>query len=328
MYDVVAIGESLIDFTPSGQNKSGVDLFGCNPGGAPVNLLAMYAKSGGKTAFIGKVGDDNFGHFLGETMDRAGIDITDLIFTKEAPTTLAFVHLDNDGERSFSFYRKHSADIMLRTEDLPIALLGNCHVFHFGSVSMSDEPSRSATITAVMKAKDMGAIISYDPNYRPPLWKCETEAMEIMRNACPLADLIKVSYEEMKLITGNISSSAGAQKLLAYGASLVVVTGGERGCFYATPTCNGFVPSYRVSVVDTTGSGDAFMGSLLFKLKALSKAEIANLKQEVLEEYIRYANAAGGLTATVRGAIPALPTKEDIICCMNEKPVHDVKLII
>lgn len=328
MMDVVALGESLIDFTPAGQNELGMERFSCNPGGAPANVLAMNAKLGGKTAFIGKVGEDRFGHFLADTMQNVGIDLSGLVYTKEAHTTLAFVHLNASGDRSFSFFRNPGADILLRAEEIPQTLLSQCRVFHFGSVSLTDEPVRSATIAAAQEAKKQGAIISYDPNYRPALWQQESEAVEIMRSMCPLADLIKVSDEEMTLITGETSAAKGAQALLAFGASLVIITGGEKGCYFATPACSGFVPAYQVPVADTTGSGDAFVGALLYRLQNVPKAQLKALDEETLTEHIRFASAAGGLTATVRGAIPAMPTEAEILRCMEQTPVRTERLIL
>ena len=209
MFDIVALGESLIDFTPSGENSQGMALFARNPGGAPANVLAMAAKLGGKTAFIGKVGDDAFGAFLKKTMEDAGVDVRGLRMTREYPTTLAFVQLTPEGDRSFTFYRKPGADVMLAPAEVDRALLRDCRIFHFGSVSLTDEPCRTATLEAAREAKAAGAMISYDPNYRPFLWDSAERAREALLAALPLADIVKVSEEEMELLTGEVQLAAG-----------------------------------------------------------------------------------------------------------------------
>ena len=223
MFDIVALGESLIDFTPSGENSQGMALFARNPGGAPANVLAMAAKLGGKTAFIGKVGDDAFGAFLKKTMEDAGVDVRGLRMTREYPTTLAFVQLTPEGDRSFTFYRKPGADVMLAPAEVDRALLRDCRIFHFGSVSLTDEPCRTATLEAAREAKAAGAMISYDPNYRPFLWDSAERAREALLAALPLADIVKVSEEEMELLTGEVQLAAGADALASRGAALVLV---------------------------------------------------------------------------------------------------------
>lgn len=317
MYDVVALGECLIDFTPDGVNELGAPRYACNPGGAPANVLAMYNRLGGKTAFIGKVGQDGFGDFLKNTLRQAGIDVCGLCRSREVHTTLAFVQLDAQGDRTFSFYRKPGADVCLTNEEVSVTLLESCGIFHYGSVAMSDEPSRSATFYGARRAKAAGAMLSYDPNFRPALWEDVQEAVEVMREGWALADLVKVSYEEMALLTGTENLSEGLERLGEAGAALVLVTDGGRGCAYRTPHCRGTLPAYDVQVVDTTGSGDAFMGAVLHELSGLSVQEIAALPQERLEAVLRFANAAGGLTATGHGAILAMPAREQIEACVR-----------
>ncbi len=322
MFDIVALGESLIDFTPSGVNEMGMQLFSCNPGGAPANVLAMSARLGQKTAFIGKVGDDSFGGFLEKTMRSAGIEVSGLLKTKVVPTTLAFVQLDEHGDRTFSFYRKPGADICLQPEEVPTALLRDCKLFHFGSVSLTDEPSRSATLFAAKAAKEAGALISYDPNYRPPLWSGEKEAVMVIRSAMELADIIKVSDEEMVLLTGQDDLAKGADALASNGACLVLITCGEKGAYYRTGQACGWVPAYAVQAVDTTGAGDAFLGALLHHMVGMSKAEIYALPKEKLESVVRYGNAAGGLTVMNKGAIPAMPSETEILSCIQDCPLR------
>ena len=243
MFDIVALGESLIDFTPSGENSQGMALFARNPGGAPANVLAMAAKLGGKTAFIGKVGDDAFGAFLKKTMEDAGVDVRGLRMTREYPTTLAFVQLTPEGDRSFTFYRKPGADVMLAPAEVDRALLRDCRIFHFGSVSLTDEPCRTATLEAAREAKAAGAMISYDPNYRPFLWDSAERAREALLAALPLADIVKVSEEEMELLTGEVQLAAGADALASRGAALVLVTLGPRGAYYRAAAGRGLLRS-------------------------------------------------------------------------------------
>lgn len=320
MFDVVAIGELLIDFTPAGENEAGNPLFARNPGGAPANVLAMNTKLGGRTAFIGKVGEDDFGFFLKKTLQDAGIEGSCLLMTKEANTSLAFVQLNEKGDRSFTFYRKPGADTLLRTDDLNKEVLRSCKIFHFGSVSLTDEPCRSATLNAARKAKEAGAIISYDPNYRPLLWNCEAEAKEQMLDALKLADLVKVSEEEMTLLTGETDFVAGAENLAQYGASLVLVTLGPKGAFCYTERTNCIMPAYDVKTIDTTGAGDAFLGAFLYCIRNNSLEEIRAFSDSELKQIIAFGNAAGSLTTVGKGAIPAMPTITQIEGCIKNIP--------
>ena len=320
MFDIVALGETLIDFTPDGTNAQSSQLYAQNPGGAPANVLAMYAKLGGSAAFIGKVGADAFGNFLESTMQAAHIDTSALQKTKEAPTTLAFVHLDARGERSFSFYRHPGADVCLTYDEVPEHLLKECRIFHFGSVSMTDEPCRTATLLAAQKARECGALISFDPNYRPALWKNKEEAVAVMLHGVSCADVLKVSWEEMTLLTKQKNLALGAKQLLQQGPALVLITDGEKGSYFATESCSGFAAAYDVPVADTTGAGDAFLGAALHCLQGVRREELPSLPQKRLQNMLHYANAAGGCTAKKRGAIPAMPTQDEIERCMRETP--------
>ena len=314
-YDVAAVGESLIDMTPSGKNALGMDLYASNPGGAPANVLALCAKLGLRTAFLGKVGDDIFGRFLRQTMESAGIDCRGLVMSKTEPTTLAFVQLSPTGDRSFSFYRKHCADVSLTPEELDREVTDACRVLHFGGVSLTDEPARSATLEAVRLAKAAGAIISYDPNYRPPLWESEAVAADVMRSALPLADIIKVSGEELELLCGESDPEKGAELLAAHGASLVMVTLGADGAYYRTKHCAGRSYAFDVKTVDTTGAGDTFLGSVLALV--LREPAIDAISPGRWAEIMRFAGAAGSLATTAPGAIPAMPTEEEVLRCME-----------
>ncbi len=317
MFDIVAIGEVLIDFTPSGKNKQGIELFGCNPGGAPANVLAMACKLGRKTAFIGKVGNDKFGAFLEKTMKNAGINTKGLKKSEHVPTTLAFVHLNSDGERAFSFYRKPGADVTLSFDEIDKSILQQCKIFHFGSVSLTDEPARSATLNAVKYAKEKGATISYDPNYRPLLWENESLAKANILSAMPFCDIVKVSDDELQFLTGEKHALQGAKIIADYGAKLVIVTKGKKGAFYFTNTSIGEKYAYDVKTIDTTGAGDSFLGALLSCILNEDYKKLQNIPQEKMLKFIDFANAAGSLATTNYGAIPSMPTIEQIKDCQN-----------
>jgi fructokinase len=307
MFDVVALGELLIDFTPAGQTAAGLPLFEQNPGGAPANVLVALSKLGRKCAFMGMVGNDQFGVFLRDTLVSHHVDVTGLKFSATVGTTLAFVHLLADGERSFSFYRNPGADMMLRPEDLDDHLIKNAKVFHFGSISMTDEPSRSATLAAVKVAKENGLLVSFDPNYRPLLWKSQSAAQTAIRAGLAFADLLKVSQEELKLITGSADVAKGTAFLREQGTGIVLVTLGSAGCFYSYPGGTGHLDTYQLKTVDTTGAGDAFLGGILYWASRLSKQELLTLSVPEFERIVDFANAMGALTTTKKGAIPALP---------------------
>lgn len=312
MYDVVAIGELLIDFTPVKNDVSTTPMFEQHPGGAPANVLAMHAKLGGKTGFIGKVGDDAFGHFLKDVLGDCKISTKGLLMSKSVHTTLAFVHLSEEGERSFSFYRKPGADMMLVKEEVHKALIDHCHVFHFGSVSLTDEPCKSATITAVEYAKKNGKIISYDPNYRQALWEDAQIAKEEILGIMPLADIVKISQEEMVFLFGHGDMEKGVKQIQDMGVSLVLISMGDKGAYYANKKVSGFVPAFKVQSIDTTGAGDAFLGALLYKLRQKSLEDIQTMDRDLWHTILLFANAAGGLTTTQKGAIPAMPSEDTI----------------
>ena len=323
MTDIAAVGECLIDFAPAGHNELGMQLFSCNPGGAPANVLAMYSRLGGKAAFCGKVGADDFGRFLIRALSQSGVDTAAMAEDSTVPTTLAFVQLDEAGDRSFTFYRKPGADIMLRKEEVPSALIHGCGVFHFGSVSLTDEPCRTATLYAASAARRAGALVSYDPNYRPVLWPDIGHAKKEMLEAAALADIIKVSEDELFLLTEKNDLDSGCRALQQYGPAAVVVTLGPKGAYCSAPACEVFLSTYDVPVMDTTGAGDAFWGALLWKLYAeyrcAARKDILALTQAQWREAIEFANAAGSLTTTKKGAIPAMPSKEEIDNCVRQK---------
>lgn len=317
MYDAVAIGELLIDFAPGGTTAEGTALFERNPGGAPGNVLAILAKLGKKTALISKVGEDQFGEFLISVMKNIGIETKGILSTTEANTTLAFVHLDSKGDRSFSFYRKPGADMLLSEKEVHLDLVGNTKIFHFGTVSMTCEPSRGATLHAVKSAKEMGALISYDPNLRPPLWNSLEEAKQIIEVGLEYADILKVSIEELEFITGYKDLEEGSKHISEkYGIHFILVTLGAGGCFYRQGAQTGNLPTYDVKTVDTTGAGDAFLGAFLYQVIEKKKA-LTDLNKSEMEQMIDFANAAGSLATMKKGAIPAMPSIVEIEECMR-----------
>lgn len=306
-FDVTALGELLIDFTDSGLSPAGMQLFERNPGGAPANVLAALARFGHQTAFLGKVGADMHGDFLRDTLMTAGIDVRGLISDPEVFTTLAFVALDPGGERSFSFARKPGADTCLRQEELDCQRLRDTRVLHIGSLSMTREPVRSATVAAVHIARDAGAVISYDPNYRASLWPSREAAEEQMRRLARQADLIKLSDEETELLTGERGPRQAALALRRQGAACVAVTLGPEGALVAAGDGVVHVPGFAVTAVDTTGAGDAFWGGFLHRFLTLNVHPL-ELTADRAADCARWGNAVAACCIRKRGAIPAMPS--------------------
>jgi fructokinase len=317
MYDVTAMGELLIDFTPCGTSEAGRTLFEQNPGGAPANVLVAMSKLGLKTAFIGKVGEDMHGELLKQTLISNGVETKGLIEDPEVFTTLAFVQL-KDGERSFSFARKPGADTQIRADEVNMDILNQTRIFHFGSLSLTNEPARSATIYAVEQAKKAGALISYDPNYRAPLWPSQEAAEQEMRSVIKYVDIMKVSDEETKLLTGVEDPYEAAQILLDQGVKCVVITMGKDGAMLRTERFTVKEPSQTRKVVDTTGAGDSFWGGLLSRF-AEEKVSPEELTQQQASDFIRFANIVAGLCVEKRGAIPAMPNRDDVMYLYNLK---------
>lgn len=313
MYDVVAFGELLIDFTPQGIAVNGNNIFQQNPGGAPANVLAALAMLGKKTAFIGKVGQDSFGEYLKGELKAQQIDTTGLIFSEDVNTTLAFVSLSESGERTFTFYRKPGADTMIRANEIDYEIMANAKICHFGSVSMTHEPARTATYEAVAFAKKSGSVISFDPNVRLNLWSDAAEAKEQIRVILSYADLLKISVEELEFLTDKNDLEVGTEHLYqTYGNKLILVTLGNKGCFYRKGEMTGHIPGFHVNTVDTNGAGDAFLGGMHYQL--LQKAKpLYELDAITLKEMLVFANAVGALATTKKGAMPAMPTLLEII---------------
>ena len=312
-FDIIALGECLIDFTPAGTSPAGMALFERNPGGAPANMLVCAANLGCKVAFIGKVGADMQGQFLHETIRNAGVDTSSLIMTADFFTTLAFVTIDGHGERSFAFARKPGADTQLTVDELDMEMLNGAGIFHIGSLSMTDEPARTTTTTAIKAAKEAGAIISYDPNYRPLLWESREAAQEQIRSLLPYADVVKISDDECEITTGYGDVHEAAAYLKSQGVSCVVITVGAKGAFISTKEGERMVDGYKAEqVADTTGAGDAFWGAFLTRISESGKA----LNEMTLDELCAYGDfacAAASLCVEKRGGIPAMPSRESVV---------------
>ena len=304
--DVVAMGEVLIDFAFRGTDGNGYPLMQANPGGAPGNFLAALAKYGCETAFIGKVGDDTFGRLLKRSLDQIGICTDGLIAAEDVFTTLAFVTFDETGDRSFSFARKPGADASLTFEECSLDLVDRARVFHFGTLSLTGEPVRTATKKLTAYAKERGKLISFDPNLRPPLWGSLEEAKESILWGLSQADVIKISDEEVEFLWGCGPEEGAARILNDHGASLVFVTLGPDGCCFANKNGSGSVPAPKVHTVDTTGAGDIFGGSAMSRILKLGKAP-DSLTPEELEEIVRFAAAAASLSTEQPGGMGSVP---------------------
>ena len=315
MYDITALGELLIDYTPAGKSPAGMELFEQNPGGAPANVLACAAKLGFRTAFIGKIGADMQGDFLRITLLDAGVHIDGLVSDERFFTTMAFVSLKKNGERSFAFARKPGADTQLTADDVCLPLIRESRIFHFGSLSLTDNPARKTTFFALEEARKANCIISYDPNYRPFLWKSRDHAREQMRSVLPFTDLIKISEEETELLTGFDSPRDAAEQLIQRGLKIAAVTLGKDGALLASKDGCISVPGCAVNAVDTTGAGDAFWGAFLFAFGQQGKA-LQDTRLEDLKTITEFANAAAACCVSRRGGIPAMPSLDEVRATM------------
>ncbi len=307
--DVVCLGELLIDMFPleTGRRLAEVSAFLPKPGGAPANVAVALTRLNKNSAFIGKVGDDAFGHFLIETLVREGVETKGMRLAVDARTTMAFIAKPDVFSAEFVFYRNPGADMLLRADELDQDLLVQTKALHIGSISLINEPSRTATQEAVRIAKEAGALISFDVNYRPSLWPSATEALTTIEQMLPKADLIKVNEAELELISGVGDFSIGSEKLLGRGPELCIVTLGAEGSYFRSHLGEGIMPPFRVQTVDAVGCGDAFMAGLLSRLTGYKDWQEA-LEPEQITGDLRFANAVGALTALAPGVIPALPT--------------------
>ena len=313
MFDVIALGELLIDFAPKSVSDTGYPVLAANPGGAPGNFLAALSKYGCRTAMIGKVGDDTFGRLLIGTLRDAGIETAGIRTDPDVFTTLAFVSLDASGNRDFSFARKPGADTCLTPEEVDAVLLSDAKVFHFGTLSLTDEPAASATRRTIGLAKEKGLLVSLDPNLRKPLWKREEDAKAAIEWSLRQADIVKISDEEIEWLWG-ITPEEGARRLLTeYGVSLVYATLGPKGCHAATAACAVTVQSPSgIHVVDTTGAGDIFGGSAMSQLLRCGKSP-ADLTEEELRKIVRFACTAASLSTQKHGGITSVPEEADVV---------------
>ncbi len=312
MADIIALGELLIDLTQGGKDENGNAKFTAYPGGAPANVAVAAARLGAEAAFVGKVGDDAFGRSLTETLRAEDVDTSALFVSDEVPTTLAIVSVDETGERDFSFYRDPGADTQITVEEAlrAVSLNESGRIFHVGSLSMTTSPAREACEEAVKAAKEKGMLISYDPNYRAALWDSEERAVEMMKKLLPYADILKVSDEEMVMLTGTIDFGEGSRALASLGIPLVMVTLGADGVYVRRGEDSAAVPGFSVSVADTNGAGDTFLGAMLTQLAA--EESIDAIGWDALLEMVRFANKAASLTCSRHGAIPAMPTRAEV----------------
>lgn len=312
MPKALCIGELLIDFVSTTPDVTLAEAPGFvkAPGGAPANVAVGLAKLGVDAGFIGKVGADPFGDFLTETLQWNNVDTTYLIAGDASRTTLAFVATRSDGMKDITFYRHPGADIQLSPDEVDAGYIQSAELFHYGSVSLSHSPTREATLKAIQSAKDAGAFISYDPNLRLMLWDNADDAKYWIWEVMPYADVVKISEEEWEFITGDVELANGIKRILGLDVKLLVVTLGERGCYYTNGNADGYVDGFAVEVVDTLGAGDAFVAAMLTQL--MTHANLLSLENDQLDSIMRYANAAGALATQKVGVIPALPTHSEI----------------
>lgn len=310
IYDVTALGEILIDFTLNGQSEQGNNIFEACPGGAVSNALAMLNKLGRKTAFIGKAGEDQFGHLLKETLDELEIDTTGVVLDKDIHTTLAFVHTYPDGDREFSFYRKPGADMMLHVDEVNYDIIRQSKVFHFGTLSMTDEPVKTATKKALKVAKDAGCIITFDPNLRPPLWDSMEDAKAAMEYGFGYCDVLKISDNEIQFISGKEDYDEGILYLKEkYQIPLIFLTMGKDGSRAYYKGTRVEQKGFQVKAIETTGAGDTFCGCAI---NGVLNHGLDMLSESQLEGILRYANAGAALITMKKGALRSMPEPKDI----------------
>lgn len=323
-FSVCAVGEILIDFTPAGKNEQGQTMYIRNAGGAPANVAAAVSKFGGKSVFMGKAGNDIQGRFLKSTLDDLRVNTEGLLLTDDYFTTLAFVDIDDRGEREFAFARQYGADKFLKEEEISEDLIKRSAILHVGSVSLTEEPSRSAVKYAVETARNNDVLVSYDPNYREALWEDRREAVKHMREMLKYADLVKMSDDETEILTGERDYERAARKVCEMGASIAVVTMGRKGAFICNPGGECFVGGFESNTVDTTGAGDTFWGAFLYCF-AQDGANVDMITTERTREYALFANAAASLCVRKYGGISALPSVDEIIKLLQANGLYTRK---
>ena len=310
MTQIMTLGEVLIDLTQTGTDEKGIPQFAAFPGGAPANVAVAASRLGAETGFIGKIGGDSFGAQLRKTLEEDHVDTTFLFETEAVPTTLAIVSVDGKGERSFLFYRNPGADTQLTASEATQFLERELppRILHFGSLSLTTEPSRQAALTAACEARKQGILISYDPNYRAALWPSEEEAVLWMKRPLNMVDILKISDEELVLLTGTEDLEKGSGILAEYGIELIMITLGSEGVYYRFRDHCGKVPAETVSICDTNGAGDTFLGGVLAKIAPLKEFP----SEETLQSILVFANRAAAKTCSRAGAIPAMPTLAEL----------------
>ena len=307
IYDITTFGEILIDFTWQGVNEDGQTLFAQNPGGAPANVAVAAAKLGGHVAFIGKAGKDMHGEYLKSVLEKENVETEGMLLDGNYFTTLAFVNVDEHGERTFSFARKPGADTKMEKEEIDVDILDKTQIFHVGSLSLTEQPARDTTHYAIQRAKEKGSIISYDPNYRASLWKDEETAKEQMRSLIPYVDIMKISDEETKLLTDKESPEEAAEIFFKKGVKIIAVTLGSDGAYLYCREGGVHIPGFASKVVDTNGAGDSFWGGFLYCISKGGKRP-EDVSMDELKKYVRFGNAVASLCVEKKGAIPAMPT--------------------
>lgn len=310
MSEFLTFGELLIDFTPSGE-LGGQKLFMQNAGGAVANVAVAMARFGVSSGYSGMVGNDAFGHYLKDVLNDKGVDTSGLMVSDVYNTTLAFVHLFSNGDRDFSFYRKPGADIMYSADMVDEDAIRKARVFHFGSLSLTDEPARSATMRMLQIAKDAGVVVSYDPNYRAPLWSDEKTAKEMMLEGMTYADILKISDNEIDFLFGEMPYEQAAQMLLSRGIKLVFITMGSEGAIYAHKAGVGSAAPFAAQAVDATGAGDCFTGGVLSQFMQSGKS-LAELTLNDIAGFARFANAAASICVEGKGGIPSIPSLKKV----------------
>jgi len=323
MADVVCMGELLVEFVSTRGNVPLADAPGFikAPGGAPANVAVALQRLGVPARFAGKVGDDPFGRYLGESLRRAGVDTAFLMIDPAARTTAVFVAVWPDGRKDLCFYRNPGADMMLSPDEIGDALFDGARCFHFGSISFIDEPSAAAQRKALALARQKGLMISYDPNYRPTLWPGERRAREVIQDSFRFCHLAKISEEEWDVATGHRDFDGGVRAVLDRGVELLVVSRGERGAFATNGDYRISLPGWKVDVVETTGAGDGFLAAMIARLMPLREraGSLAMIDRAAVEDALRFANAVGALACTKPGAIPAFPTKPEVQAFMLDR---------
>lgn len=311
--DILCLGEVLIDMFPAeiGRAMTAVSAFRPKPGGAPANVSVAAARLGAASGFIGKVGDDTFGHYLEEVLINEGVNTQGMRFDPDARTTLVFIAMPDVHCAEFVFYRNPGADMLLHPDELPVSLLQSTSWLHFGSLSLIDEPIHSAATRAIEIAHQAGALVSFDVNYRPALWSSQEQAYQHIMPTLPRVDLVKVNQTELALLTGSEELDRGSQILLSHGPKLCVVTLGAEGSYLHNGREAAFITGFEVATVDATGCGDAFVAGLLTQLQKAGRS-LADLSPDQLKDALRFANAVGALTALTQGVIPALPTSKQV----------------